>query len=445
MGFSKEERISLSKTIIEIPDQIVELDKTSAIISAAQQDLLQKDNVVKSLGEKKTAIIELYQKELKYINSINSVSVTETDIQNSAQKKPANMFFPCDQAFPTPSVPDGVWKNFVPFVLSGAIGKNRSEIYDTITNFEAHDIPIAISAIDSFFSTYTSILRTTGQGCVIGVPPSPDVISSDPAIASALNDVITKVSTVKSILDLEYAEIMANLTTNTDTDPTRLSETDANRVSVTNTLAVINTWLGYPDFNTAHGKTTCSEFFAYDASLLAPTKGFNTQIQALKTALQDRQLYYPTRVSQISSYLGSVTQNLSDGTITSATGLYGDRAKLFDLRINLIGGTLSAYQASLRSTNAITQQKNSLLNKQDVYSSFLKTSKLKAPSNGTSFIHAVSISGYAVGQTIYLMANSQQEIELTILGISGTMIKVNKSIPPTYRPSDGARIYLDLS
>lgn len=441
MSFSKDERISLSKSIIEIPDQISNLDKNLSIISISQQDLLNKDNFTKGLAEKKTVLIDFYQKELKYINGRDSVSVTETDIQNSAQKKPANIFFPADQSFPTPSCPDGVWKNFVPLVLSGAIGKGRLETYGTAANYEMQDMPIALTAIDNFVTTYTLLLRTTGQGCVVGIPPNPDVISSDPAVTAALNDIITKVNTVKTILQSERSEILLN----TDTDLTRSSETNANKLSIEAAISAIDAWLAYPNFNTAHGKTTCVDFFAYNPSLLAPTKGYDTQIQALKNALLLRKSYYPTRESQILSYLGAVTQNTGTGELTATSGMYGDRAKLFDLRLNLIGGSLAIYQASLKSSNAIVQQKNALLNKQDVYNSFLKTTKLKAPSNGTSFLHVVSSTGYSVGQTIYLMANTQQEIELTIEQISGTMIKVSKNIPPTYRPSDGARIYLDLS
>ena len=276
---------------------------------------------------------------------------------------------------------------------------------------------------------------------MVGVPPALDTISNDPNVQNALNVIVSKVNTIKSILTSEKSEILLN----TDTDPTRSSQTLANRNSIDDALVEINNWLAYPNFNTAHGKTTCATFFAYNPALLAPTKGYDTNIQILKTALQNRLSYCYTRVFQISSYLGNVVQSISDGTITTANGFYGDRAKLFDLRLNLMGGSLSIYLASLRSSNAVTQQKNTLLNKQDAYQSFLRTSKLKAPTNGTSFIHVVNATGYSVGQTIYLMANTQQEIQLTIEQISGTMIKVDKSIPPTYRTGDGARIYLDLT
>lgn len=441
MSFTQEERINISKTIIGIPDQIAELDKTSQAIALSQQALLDKDNLIKNLLTPKNTLILYYHNEIKYINGQDRVNIQESDIQNSAKKEPLNIFFPADQSFPTTSVPTGVWKYYTPFMMSGAIGKNRSESYNMVSDYELSKIPSIISSIDLFVSTYTAIRRTTGQGCVTGVPPSPDTISTDVSIVNGLNSIITSVNSLKTLLQSEKVVLNNNL----DTDPTRVSDKIATLNSIDLLISAINTWLSYPNFNTSHGQTTCINFDAYNAALLAPTKGYDTQIQALRSALQTRQSYCSTRINQINSYLGVVIQDIATGDMITTTGFYGDRAKIIDLRLNLLGGSLMVYLASLNSSGAVAQQKKTAQNTQDVYSSVLKTTKLKAPSNGTTFIHVIDVSGFSVGQTVYIVANSQKEITLTIEQINGTMIKVDKNIPPTYRPSDGARLYVDLS
>lgn len=442
MPFNQSERISLSKTIINIPNQIAEFDKTFAIIQKSQEDLLNKDNFIKNLAEKKTILIDMYQDELKYINGQNRIKVTEAEIQKSGKKEPPNIFFPTDTTKITPSLPAGVWKYFTPFMLGGGIGKNSIESYDYLSDYEKQDINDLITKINSFVTTYTLVGRTTGQGCVLAVPPAlNDTISNDPNIAAAMNYIITKVGLLKTTLQSEKSAILAN----TDTDSSRINDKNLNSASIDIMIAAINTWQSYPTFNTAHGKTTCASFNSYNPSPLAPTKGYDTQIQALKTALQTRLIACTNRETQINTYLGSVIQDINTGSITSTSGFYGERAKILDLRLNLLGGSLSTYISSLKSTDAVSQQKSTTLNAQDVYSSVLKTTKLKAPSNGTSFIHVNDITGYSVGQTVFLVSDSQQEVELTIEQITGTMIKVNKNIPPTYRPSDNARFYVDLS
>lgn len=441
MPFSQDQRIALSKTIISIPDQVSEIDKTIAIIGNSQADLLTKDNFIRDITAPKNTLISAYHNELKYINGQDRISLTEQDVQDAGQRLPGNYFFPANQSFPMPSIPDGVWKKFVPFVLSGAIGKTKSETYQTVTHYESVDINSIIADIDTFTTTYTAIIRTTGQTCVVGVPPASDVISSNPAVTAAMNSLITKVSTLKTTLQSEKAAAVAN----TDSDPTRTLEKNSNISSIDTMISAIDTWLAYSNFNTAHGQTTCAGLAAYNAALLSPTKGYNTQIQALKTSLQSRLVDATTRETQITTYLGYIVQDLNTGELTTTTGFYGDRAKIYDLRMNLLTGTLSIYMASSNSSNAVQQQKNSLLNAQSVYSSMLITYKLKAPSNGTSFLHTTSTTGFSVGQTIYIVSNSQPEITLTIEQINGTMLKVDKNVIQTYRPTDGARVYLDLT
>ena len=333
MSFTKEERIALSKTIITAPEIVAGFEKTKEQLLVPQAALLSTDNFNKSLSDKKTVLIDAYQNDLVFINGQNRIKISEADIQNSLKREVNNIFFFADVNVSTPSMPNGVWKNFTPLLLTGAVGKKTDETYSMSSYYEEKDIASLISAIDLFTTTYTGIIRVTGQICTAGTPT--DTIAPYTAVVDALNDIKDRVLVLKSFIISEKNTSL----TNPDTDALRLAERDANNLGIDNLVMAIDTWLSYPDFNSAHGQPNCSSFNSYNPALLAPTKGFDTQIGALKTSLQSRLSFLPTRVAQIEGYLGGVNQDISTGDIVSSSGFYGDRAKIFDLRLNILGGS----------------------------------------------------------------------------------------------------------
>jgi hypothetical protein len=75
------------------------------------------------------------------------------------------------------------------------------------------------------------------------------------------------------------------------------------------------------------------------------------------------------------------------------------------------------------------------------YSSVMFTSLLSAPSTGSDRLHLKDASGINTGDVVYIVANDQPEIELTIVSKSGNMIQVNQEISQRYRTGNLSRIY----
>jgi len=75
------------------------------------------------------------------------------------------------------------------------------------------------------------------------------------------------------------------------------------------------------------------------------------------------------------------------------------------------------------------------------YGAIMFTTTLAAPSTGGDKIHLKDASGLSVGNSIYIVANEQQEIALTILAKSGNMIQVNQEISQKYRTDNLSRVY----
>jgi ABC-type transport system involved in cytochrome c biogenesis permease subunit len=78
---------------------------------------------------------------------------------------------------------------------------------------------------------------------------------------------------------------------------------------------------------------------------------------------------------------------------------------------------------------------------QTVYSSVLLVSALKAPASGTKVIHVKDATGFSVGNTVYVVSDSQDEITTTITAISVKMITLGANVPAKYRQNEGARLY----
>lgn len=456
MSLSKNERVILSKEILNSPKKIESFDQLKAQILQAKQELVAKDLTNKSLQDSKSVFIDAYQDELKFINGQNRVKINEQDINNSLKKINRNIFFFMDdnEVGTIPFMSDGVWKNLTPILITGAIGKNFDTTYPVIVDSEQSLIPTIRNEIISFKSSYTEIQRTTGQkyvpldpGPPPPAPPSPipEHLESYTALKDALDGIKNKISILQGLLQSELS--VATSPTHPETDPTRVQEKLDNINSINSVLSAIGSWTGLGDYKTYSGSP--GNFNGTDPATIAPvgvfTKGYNSVLDTLNNALGVRKTICDARTGQIISYLGDVDQDSDSGDMISGTGLYGDRARILNLRLNMLGGSAQSLSGTETAINAVDQQKNTENNAMAVYTGILKMSPLMAPTNGTGFIHVRDSSLFSVGQTLYVMANSQQELSGTIEQITGNMIKISIQIPPTYRTTDGARVYVDLS
>lgn len=434
MALTQDQRIEISKKIVSIPVENASALDSKSKLQETRNKIQSQDDANKSFIEPKTALINRYQNEIERLDGNDRTEISEQDFVDAAVNKVGNFFFPNKISTPTPSLSDGVWKQFVPFANSKAVGKNYLESYDVIQ--KEGDIVSAIQGYNTTMDTYTGIQRTTGQKCTAGIPPATDSIANDPVIQTLSTNIISQVTAWRAFL---VATI--SLVVNDDTNSTRQAQNNASIADMNNSISVIDTWLSKITFDTAHGQTTCSGFNSYNPFLLQQTKFRTDGFNILKNEITARLAFIITRITELNTNLGTISQNSATGEITASSGLYGERFPFINLRLNLMSGTLKKLEGlklGQRSQDEAINFNNQTL---AAYNSVMATSLLSAPSTGSDRLHLKDASGINAGDTIYIVANDQPEIELTVVSKSGNMIQVNQEISQRYRTGNLSRIY----
>lgn len=455
MALSQDDRIAISKKLVDIPKENAAALDNKAKLDEAQVKAQKQDDANKTLMDDKTVLINGYQNEIKRLDGNDRTEVLEQDVIDSAVNKFQNFFAPNDIATSLPSIPDGIWKNFIPFSGSKAIGKKYNETYDTIQ--KEGDIISTINGYITTMEAYVDIERSTGQKCNGGSGScslpiylteldcnnnggtwtvGPDIISNDATLQALAASIITEINNWKTFIQTTQGFIVT-----TDTDVTRQNQNNVAIADITNALSVINNWLGLATFDTAHGQTTCAGFYAYNVNLLSSTKFRASELNTLKAEITARLSFITTRITELNTNLGGVVQNFTDGSITSFSGLYGSRFNIINLRLNLMNGSARKVEGLKLGKKAQDEAISSNNSAQAVYSDVMKVSLFRAPSLGTNTIHIKDATGFSISDTVYVVSDTQTEIQTVINSISGSMIILADNIPAKYRQNENARLY----
>lgn len=473
MALTKDQRIEISKKIIDIPLLNTALDGVKANLEVQKVKLTNEDNANKSLMDDVTALINPYQLEISKLDGNLRNELLEQDMIDGANKKKQNFFFPNDNQVPLPNVADGIWKFLVPFSGSKAIGKNYVEVFPSTTTKEQDKIDavntqIAIieAAIAGTRSTGLECGEDTSGSCSGETPPSsgvdeatcllnggtwtptggPDTYSPEAVIQQALTDIVTAINDWKTFLQSEKTDIQAENAV--DTDGTRISENNAAIVDIDNAIAVIDSWLLYPDWDTTttlpsgSGGSACTAFAAMVAADFVASKLRETELQEIKDEITARGTYITTRLGQLTGYLGSVGQDLTTGDPNaSGSGFYDKRFKVINVRLNLLGGSLNKLLSVDKGKNAQDAIKATNDNAASLYDSVMKVSAFKAPASNIGTIHVKDGSLFSIADSVYVVAEDQEELSGSILNIEGNTIFLDFNVPEKYTHNNGARIY----
>lgn len=475
MALSQDDRISISKKLIDIPRENETADQIKDILEDSKQDAQKKDDANKNLQDSKTALVNPYQKEYNSYDGNERNELLEQDVLDAAEKKFQNFFFPNDPQTPLPSIPDGVWKNFPAFGLSKAIGKTYVETYPTTTReqdkIDAVNAAIALVEvlIDGTRSSGQECAEDTSGSCAGETPPGSGVDeatclanggvwtpSGGPDVYTPSQDAIDALDALQVALDDWKAFVTLTRGFNTDqnavdTDAGRVAQNNISIADIDNLISIIDTWDALQDFDTTtslpsgSGGAGCAAFAAMVPGDFDPSKLRSPELDLIKDEITARETYITTRTGEVDTNLGVVDQNTADGSLNSATGFYGDRYKIIDLRLNLMAGTLNALIAADKGQQAQDELKASNANAEDVYSSVLKVSAFRAPASGGPDVHVLDASEFNPGDNVFVMANTQQEISTSIISKDGNRLTLANDIPKKYRENDGARVYKDIS
>jgi len=437
MPLSKEDRIIFSKKIVAAEAEKIAIESSKQKIILEKQKAFDLDQANKKLVDSKTALIDPYQVELSRYNGIARLSLTESDIQDAANLVLGNSLYPNDPQNPPPSLSTTtkIWTKPKPYAKTKAVGKQNNEDYPAAVPAEhsyLNDILNSITTIES----YTLIERVTGQKCVN--TPVPNTITTNTALQAVYNTLVSQVNNLKAYVLATQSLIVTN-----DPVSARQAQNNAAISDINVIVSAIDTWLALTPFNTSHGQTTCAGFNSYDANLLGPTRLQSGDLDALENAITSRLAFVNARIDQIAdTNLGSLTQNLTNGDVTGS-GLYFERWNFLLLRLNTFGGslfTLKGFEQAINAQNAMQAQIDLSKN---TYSTLLTASILSAPSNGTKVLHLKNIGDIDIGDTIFLVSDTQEELQLTVASVDGNRITVNREVPAKYRPAEFARVYKD--
>lgn len=424
------ERIALSKRIVKIPTDIATANIVKDQLQVEKSKAQNLDDAHSSLISDLNFYVHGYGDENSYIDGNERRHVLEQDQIDAVKKVFKNGFFPNDPLVAPPGVPDGVWKFFPPYSGAYAIGKKYNGVYNIIDGEQP--LYASITSTMTTIETHTDINRVTGQVCAL------DIISTDSVIHGLLTTLEDLVQRYEDTLNSEFAAII------TDTDSGRNTQNLAAKNDITvNILPAINTWQAYVDFNTAHGETTCVGFNGHDPNSLGSTKLRVTELDALKAALLARQSFLSgTRIPQLTANLGTTGQNLTTGELDgSGSGFFDSRFKIFDLRLNVIGGSLAkvvGLQAGIDTQDQLIANSTSA---QNTYSTIMLAVRFRSPSVGVNIVHILNSTGFSVSDSVYVVADDQSEILTTITGISGNTVTLANNIPQKYTKENFSRIY----
>jgi len=232
-------------------------------------------------------------------------------------------------------------------------------------------------------------------------------------------------------------------------------------------LDIINNWLSIQDFDTnTNLPNDCDAFdrMGYRSFCVNPdnppqldetsctldngvwiesfqdSKLSPTQIQILKDAIADRAPFLVTRVGQLDSYLGSISQD-SEGAITAQSGWYGARYLILDTRLNLISGSANGKFGAERGLATQDKIESGVQTTAAAYSLTMKATKAAAPGLDTPYINVKDASSFEVGDFIYVVADDQAELSGTIEEKSKNRLKLSFNIPKKYTPQNKTRLY----
>lgn len=435
---TQSQRIETSKKVVSIPKENETALTTKDLISTVElPKAIDVDNANKSIIDIRKPLIDGYQSELQMLDGNGRTQLIEQDYLNASNRILGNFFFYNQLNAPTPSNPDGIWKSLQPFLLGYGIGKNYNETFTPVQ--KEQDLIDAFDSAVTAFELLHPMERSTGQIPTANPSPPPaTIIATYPAAQTGLANIVTAIDNYLAFITNQSSVILTS-----DFNLTRQTQSISAKNYIDNTvIPAFNLWLSYNNFNTAHGQTTSAGFYAFNTALLAPTKGNPIQLDILKNVVLDRKNFIDnTRLPQLNTYLGSVSQDLTTGEILSQSGLYGERASAIVMRLGVMGGSLSkivGLESALKVQDAVANTNQVALNG---YELLIRVQKLKAPANNTNIIHVPNASVFSAGDSVFVCGDGQAELSGTVIAVIGTRIDLDFQVPQKYTPQNNSRIY----
>ena len=221
---------------------------------------------------------------------------------------------------------------------------------------------------------------------------------------------------------------LTQISSNTDSRPTQLSQLSAETSAINSFISQINSYLSLP----ATGSNG---------------RYIQTNTDLVLSYISARQSIISTRIAQITSALGQVSVSGNSFTSTDLTCVYYMRYQWLNIRINRLSGTLTKYYTSQNGAAAVqilATNNQMLLNN---YASYFITQAVES-RNATTTVRIASTASYNVGDRVYFITNTLPPIMRAIMKILDTkQIVIDNPLPANYLPttSEKLRLYKQLT
>jgi hypothetical protein len=429
---SKEDRIAMSRKIITVEQDTIDIDNAIEQIKLLQQQAIKDDSLNEFLQQPYTDMINLYQPEYNHIDGNLRTELTEDLMNAAAQGLPQNGFFLTDPTLPIQSVPDGIWKSFSPMAFCYGIGKKPSETYDSVVG-EEPSFNRMLELIAQAEATYSISARATGKRCItVGVPPfDTQQAVNQTGMINLMNELIQRANEWIEALKKEKEVIVLN-----ETVAERLAENQEAYNQIDPTIAEIKSWLSIRTFQRARSCPLKESWRNYPVVKMHPTS-----IERLNEIIDKRKAFLEIRKSQLNKWLGFVDQNIETGILENFGGWYGERFLLIETRLNLISGTASSKFGADKQIQAQEEVKASNKATAAAYALTMRAAKAVAPGLNTQYLNFDDASDFEVGEEVYVVADNQRELAGTILEKDGNRLKFSFTIPKKYTLSNVTRLY----
>lgn len=382
MALTQNDRIAISKKIVSVDLDNAIIDNTILQLQSGVIEAQNKDGSNISLIDDVDLVIVPYQQEISVIEGKQRVVLQSSDYFDAAKGVTGNLFFPNDNNTTVPSIGSQVWTQLTPFAGNGAIGKNKAETYADIAGEEP-----SITALQAAIAAYDA------------APP----LEQPP--------LLTAVETAAQAYRAQLLSVQSSIWT-TDPDPTRDAQNQQAIIDVQTAINQIDAYLS----NTSN--TTLAE-----------------------TAIANRAPVRIARKAEINAVLGNIVQDLSTGQVTGGSGFYFRRFNFIVLRLDLLGGSLAEQTGIERGIAAQNSQKVFNSNSAIAYSTAIYTSAFKAPAANTGTLHLKETTGFTVGDSVYVVAENQQELAGNVVNITDNIIFLDIKIPQKYTHENLGRVY----
>lgn len=232
----------------------------------------------------------------------------------------------------------------------------------------------------------------------------------------------------QTLTSASYQRILTQLTNNID------SAASLYNTALTNQLIQLNINIDQPSQITAAKNSITPAQTAYTTWSGLPSTGIggrwtDTPLNNFATSYNSRNSGIASRVSQITTALGVVSQN-PEGEY-SGEGLYLQRYKCMNFLINTANGPLQQVNGLKNAKSSFEQKVVNTADKLATFSNLVRYAAFTKDPAGNS-VEVDGASQFAMSDSVLLSGTDLPSIECTISSVSGKIIVLSITIPPAY-------------